>query len=382
MRTPVIILSIVLFALGCGEKPHDVHAGHEAPQGMDTVHAADATAIDHQLRPTNQVVLGTFATVSLEHLTLPITIPATGTFTYDPSGTEVVSARAPGWIEKLYVKYQYQAVTKGQKLMDLYSRELVTEQENFLFLLANDPGNTAMLTAVRRKLVLLGLTEAQVEEVASSRKSLRTITIYSPATGHLHEPGSTAPGDGSMAMAPTAGKELALREGMFLERGQTAFTIYGTHVVWAMLNIHPSDGHDHVRTGQAVRLTIDGTSQDTIMARTGLIEPLYHEGRSLLSVRVPLNNPDGRIKIGSRVSATVDAGTIEGDFVPASAVVSTGYRSTVFVQGEGAFTTREVRTGITTKGMVQIMEGLRPGERLARNGQLLIDSESFIRTSP
>ena len=104
-----------------------------------------------------------------------------------------------------------------------------------------------------------------------------------------------------------------------------------------------------------------------------------HNYRVEVAVRVPLDNADGGLIVGSRVTAVIDAGEVEGDFVPATAVVRTGTGAVVFVEREGVYTARSVRTGERVGALVRIIEGLTPGEAVAENGQLLIDSESFIR---
>ncbi|MFR1445835.1 efflux RND transporter periplasmic adaptor subunit, partial [Acinetobacter baumannii] len=98
-----------------------------------------------------------------------------------------ISARYSGRIERLYVRYRYQKVTKGQKIMDIYSPELVTAQQNIIFLLKNDPANSSLINAAKQRLLLLGLTNQQLSQLIRSGKPSLTVSVYSNYTGHLHE---------------------------------------------------------------------------------------------------------------------------------------------------------------------------------------------------
>src|SRR5260221_3189102 len=61
-----------------------------------------------------------------------------GTIAYDTRLVNTISARVSGRIEKLYVKYRYQHIMKGQRIMDIYSPELLTTEQELLFVIKND----------------------------------------------------------------------------------------------------------------------------------------------------------------------------------------------------------------------------------------------------
>ena len=77
----------------------------------------------------------------------------------------MISARVSGRIEKLYVRYRYQHIHKGDRIMDIYSPELVTAQQELLFLIKNDPANEGLIRAAKQKLLLLGMSEEQLNKV-------------------------------------------------------------------------------------------------------------------------------------------------------------------------------------------------------------------------
>lgn len=79
--------------------------------------------------------MGKFQTITAIDSTLSGEINL-GTVAYDPNSAVNIAARISGRIEKIYVNFKYQRINKGQKLFDLYSPELLTEQENFIYLLS------------------------------------------------------------------------------------------------------------------------------------------------------------------------------------------------------------------------------------------------------
>ena len=397
----LLIISAVL--AGCGHKggketDHSAHEGMEGmempkekgmEEGMEMPMTGDSTTLakglDAALRAPNVFVVTNLDTTRMERRELPMDFNATGVLAYDPRNIQVVSARAAGWIDKLYVKYRYQPVKQGQKLMDLYSRELVTEQENYLFLTRQEPKDPTMLAAAGKRLTLLGLTEGQVAELRGTGVVPRAITVDSPRAGHLHEDDRAAvvAAPGSMPMTGSAGQELTLREGGYVEKGQTIFTIYGTRTVLALLNLHPADGQNRITIGQKVAVRIEGDTSAIMEGTVDLVEPVYRAGASLVSFRVYLPNPGDSLRIGSRVSAIIHAAPRSAWVVPSTAVISTGIRQYVFTKEAGGFRSREVITGVRSGEWIELRSGIDPQQAIARNAQLLIDSEGFLKaTSP
>lgn len=376
----------------CGSKDaaeadHSAHQGGHAGMEMPAMTAPVEldTNLDATLRAPNTFVVADLETVKIEHRELSMDLSSTGLLTYDPRSIRSVSARAAGWIEKLHVKYRYQPVRQGQPLMELYSRELVTEQENFLFLSRQGSADPGMLASAERRLSLLGFTEQQIADLRASGKVQRAVTYYSPAAGHLHEndgAGTKAP-DAAMTSSSSSDQGLSLREGAYVEKGQTLFTIYGTHTVLALLNIHPADGQDRIAVGQRVSVSVDGSNGLLLEGTVDLVEPIYREGTSVVSVRVYLPNSSDSLRIGSRISGIIHTADRSVRAVPASAVVSTGLNTYVFVKENGGFRSRSVITGVRSGEWIELRSGISEQDAIAGNAQLLIDSEGFLKlTSP
>ncbi|MEO8591162.1 MAG: efflux RND transporter periplasmic adaptor subunit [Flavobacteriales bacterium] len=407
----------MLFSLGCGgDKKHEGHdmqsessARKEAmtyacPMHPDIIRDAPGLCpicgmqltmrggggnvdlgpgIEAMLSPTNAIAIGSYKTVTPVIKELPSAFSATGTIGYDTRNIHNVSARVDGWVDKLYVKYRYQPIAKGQRLMDIYSKVLLTAEQNYLFLLDKDPDNTALITAAAEQLALLGFSTDQVDELKRTRTADPKVAVYSPYSGYLIEDDPSVSNGSTGGMDASAPQEEAmrLREGMYVAKGSTVFRIVNTNTVWAVLNLHAGDGQDRLRKGQNILLRIDGLDGDSVQGTVAFLEPVYREGLATLSLRVIVPNPDGRIIVGSRVSAVITGDTVSGSFIPAISVVSTGEQQVAFVKHGPRFHGRKVQIGVRSGEWVQVLAGIAPTDTLAANGQLLIDSESFVRTT-
>jgi membrane fusion protein, copper/silver efflux system len=352
--------------------------------GMDLVekHTEGAgiqdTSLQFLLKPTNQFVISKIKTVALVQKEVRVEIKASGTITYDTRLGNTISSRVAGRIEKLYVKYRFQPVNKGDKLMDIYSEELVTEQHNYIYILKNDPGNEAIITASETKLNLLGFTKEQIQNLRATRKVQQSVTVYSPYSGHLHDQ-KPAQSDDNMNAGQMTQQQLTIQEGMYVQKGQTVFNVYSTDKVWAIINVS-AERQSMLKKGFPVKLYVDGV-KDTLMGKVDFVEPLMRSEQKLITARVYLDNTGFRLKTGAIVQAVIQPEKETGYFLPSSAVVNLGTRNAVFVMRENLFEAIEVQLGLKSDGWVQITSGLKNSDIVSENAQLLVDSEAFVKTT-
>lgn len=333
------------------------------------------------LKPTNEFVVSSVPVTAIEHRGEQIEIEALGNIAYDTRQVGSIAARVSGRIEKLYVRYRYQKISKGQRIMDIYSPELLTAQQNLLFLMKNDAGNTTFIEAAKEKLLLLGMGNEQLKQVLQSGKPSFTIAVYSNYSGHIHE----ATNDGSMNSETSnmrdislITEELSLKEGMYIQKGQSVFSVFNPDKAWAILNIY-ADNQSLVKTGNRVKVVPETAPDKYFMAVIDFIEPFYRKESKTLTARVYFNNSILKIPIGSQVKATVFGNTKEAYWLPKDAVLSLGMDKVVFQKNEGGFKALKISTGIMHEKHIQVLSGLTITDSVAANAQFLMDSESFIK---
>lgn len=335
------------------------------------------TELDILLKPTNKYVISQVKTVTMKRQTLSGTIQVTGKINYDTREISTISSKVTGRIEKLYVKYLYQPVNKGQKLMDIYSKELLTEQENFIYLLKNDPDNNTLIKTAEDRLMLQGLTSDQVKKIKIEKKAIEYISVYSSYSGHLHDLiGNKSSEMSSMNRQPQ--KELLIREGMYVQKGQAVFNVYNTDKLWVLLNVY-SENQGSIAKGQKVNLYVDGKELNGNF-KIDFIEPEINPNQNTVTARVYLSNINGAIKVGSNVKGAINTSEKAGYYIPASSVVDLGSNHVVFLKENNLFRAHKVLVGSVSNDMIEIISGIKETDLIAENAQLLMDSESFIKT--
>jgi Cu(I)/Ag(I) efflux system membrane fusion protein len=310
-------------------------------------------------------------------------IEAIGYTTYNTSSVGTIASRTTGRIERLYVKYRYQLISRGQRIMDIYSPELMTAQENLLFLLKNDPGNHSLISSAKQRLLLLGMSQSQVNNVIATRKASLTVGIYSNYTGHIHEAqaGSamqpaTAPSMNEAITQTT--QELNLKEGMYVQKGQTIFSVYDPNRLWGILSVFQAD-QPYIKAGDNVRITPEANPHNDFRTTIAYIEPVFRQGSKTVTARVNISNSGHRLPVGSQIRATIFTKRHAGWWLPKESVLSLGIHKVVFVKHGAGFAVKKIVTGHTHPEWIQIVEGLSAKDSVALNAQYLMDSESFIK---
>ncbi|MBW8360101.1 MAG: efflux RND transporter periplasmic adaptor subunit [Weeksellaceae bacterium] len=354
--------------------------------GMDLV-LKDAPAkkeegikLDDLLKPTNEFVVSELPVVKLKKENIPTTVDALGTVEYDTRQIGSISSRVAGRIEKLYVRYKYQKVSKGQRILDIYSPELLTAQQNLLFVLKNDRSNKTMIDASRQKLLLLGMPASQIQKVIQRG----TVPVFSNYSGHIQQAGAAGSMGSAQQPAPEMASntavtaELPLKEGMYLQKGQNIFSVYNPNRTWALINIFSED-IALVSKGQSVMITPESNPDNRFKGTIGFIEPFFRQGSKTVTARVYFDNSTAKIPVGSQVKAEIMGHNRMADWLPKSAVVSLGIDKIAFKKVDGGFIAHKVVTGPVVGDKIQIVSGLLPEDGVAENAQYLMDSESFIK---
>jgi Cu(I)/Ag(I) efflux system membrane fusion protein len=366
--------------------------------GMDLVEKlegsnAEKLGLGAIVSPVNRTVLATLKTIQPVEKSLPQTVEALGYITYNPKNAVSISARYGGRIEKLYVKYNFQYVQKGQKLLDIYSPELLTAQENLVFLLNSDMDNREQIQSSKRQLQLLGMNKDQVDNLLKTKKIMRSTSLYAAASGHIHEmqnltdltmPNMQMGTQGNSGMSKEPSKSgLSIREGMYLEKGQTIFSVVSTEKLWAILKIYSEDV-EKVRLHQEVEIYSEMHPEKIYKDHIDFLEPSYDPESKHLSARVYLENCDHHeLKIGSLIKAKITTTAQKSLWVPKQAVLDLGgFEYVVFLKTEEAFTAHKVVIGKKVGDQVEIKKGLDTSDEIAYDAQYLVDSEGFVTLTP
>ena len=331
------------------------------------------------LRPTNSYVLTTIPVTTIQESEEQIEVEALGTVQYDTRAVGSISSRVNGRIEKLYLKYTFQDVSKGQKVMDIYSPELLTAQQNLLFLIKNDPENASFINAAKEKLLLLGVSSQQLQQIIQEQKPSLTVSVYSNYGGHIHDAFSMSTSM-SPSSEPITTRDLMLKEGMYIQKGQTVLSVFNPHKLWAVLNVY-AENQSLIKVGNPVRIVPESAPEKDFRAKIDFIEPFFREGSKTLTARVYFENNEMNMPVGSQVKAIIFGNIQKANWLPKDAVISLGLDKIVFKKFSGIFKAVKIETGLSYNNKIQIIDGLTPYDAVAANAQFLMDSESFIKVN-
>lgn len=406
----LFFLSVVVGTTSCNDKGKTDHTAHDQQQevytcpmhpeiirnapgscpicGMDLVkketgsEAIKDVQLEALLKPVNSFVVSTVEVITLEQRDEDIELDVVGTVAYDTRQAGAISSRVNGRIEKLYVRYKYQPVQKGQRIMEIYSPELMTAQQNLLFLLRNDPNNSSLINAAKDRLRLMGMSAGQVATITRTGTAIYSVPVFSNYSGFVTDINNTtnASSAGNMQQSTTSNQELAIKEGMYVQTGQAVFTVYNQSRAWILLDIYPEQ-QTLVQVGNPVRIAPETAPSENFRATVDYIEPVFRTGKKTVAARVYFNNASRRLPIGSRVTANIFAKPKAAWWLPKEAVLSLGREKVVFKKDETGFRAIKITTGIEVNRQVQILTGLQKQDSVAVNAQYLVDNEAFIKAN-
>lgn len=298
------------------------------------------------------------------------TIRVAGYVEFDETRVASVSPRFPGWAERLHVDFTGQRVARGDPLLDVYSPDLVTAQEELILAasMVEKVGESSvegvavgardLLDSARRRLEHWQISDDQIEEILASGEARRTLTLHAPEAGVVTEKG--------------------VIEGSSFPAGAELYRIADLSRVWVNAEVFEGD-IPFVREGMRAELTVDARPAERLAGRVEYVYPTLSDRTRSMRVRISLPNPGIVLKPGMYATAHLEAQVAEALAVPASAVLQTGERAVAFVDvGGGRLAPRELRLGVRADDHVQVLEGLEAGDRVVTSAHFLLDSESNL----
>ena len=337
-------------------------------------------SIDNLIKPTDNFIVGNYQTTTAIDTTISSEINLPGIVAYDPNSSVNIAARMSGRIERMYVNYKYQKVNKGQKLFDLYSPELLTEQQNFIYMVINDADNISIINASKQKLLLYGMTQNQINTLITSKTANPRISIYSPASGIIDGTETMANvSTPAMQSGSNSTEILNVKEGNYIKKGEVIFKLLNTDKVWGIFNV--IQGYNSlIKANQSIRITSELDKNEFMDAKINFVETQLNATDKTNRIRVYLNNNKLKLPIGLRLQGVVKTNPVNGIWIQKQSMVSIGNKKIVFLKMDNGFKASSIKTGIEIVDFIQIMEGISVKDTIAKNAQYLIDSESFIKT--
>ncbi len=362
-RIIIGLLATALSVSGCRQqRAHDTAmAGMPAMQDTSAGRPAMSGGADSTGVPINRGEAARLGITFARAAERPVqaSVRVVGVLKYAEPRLVYVNARVSGWVEKLYADYVGKRVTAGEPLLALYSPELVSAQDEYL--LARRLRDDTLAASARRRLALWDIPADQIDSLEARGSVTRTLMLRAPRSGEIVEKN--------------------VIEGQAMQSGMNLFLIADRGVLWVDLAIFEQDAAA-VHLGTTATITVDALPGRTFRGHVTFIYPQLDEKTRTLTARVEVENPAAELRPGMYAAGEVARVGRRTLSVPLTAVLPTGTRDLVFVnRGDGRFLPREVRIGARGDSLVEVVQGLKPGDEVVASATYLLDSESNLASA-
>ena len=309
-------------------------------------------------------------TTTVQRKDLNKKIRTVGTVTYNEEKLYTVNSKISGWIEKLYVNYTGQIVKKGEPLLEIYSPELVSAQEEYLLAIKNKElvkessfdeiksGAQSLLASTRKRLENWDIPAKAIDEIERRGTVTKTMALTAPANGVVIHKNAV--------------------EGVHVKQGVNLYQIADLSSVWVEASIYEFET-PWIKVGQPAEMELSYIPGKKFKDKVTYIYPYLNQKARDVKVRLEFSNPNLELKPDMYVNITLQT-DVDHDalVIPGEAVIRSGVRNIVFVTREqGKFEPREITIGTEGEdGYVKVVSGLFEGEQVVTSGQFLLDSES------
>ena len=169
--------------------------------------------------------------------------------------------------------------------------------------------------------------------------------------------------------------------GQVVDTGFAAFDISNLSTVWVNAAVNQQD-LSLIHRGAAADVLITGFPDEVFHGRVAMVGDTLDAETRTVSVRIVVPNPSVKLRPGMFASAHIaEPATRDAVFVPEGALQTINGMSVVFVTSDGVtFQARTVNVGTRSMGKAEIVDGLKPGDRVVIDGAFMVKSEMLKGT--
>ena len=314
-----------------------------------------------------QIQLGNIQTDTIRNGTIGDQIVLTATLNFDQMKASSVSSRVMGRVERLYYKNIGDYVKKGSPLYEIYSEDLNNAKQEYILALDKKKAfNTEsvidfeqLIQSAKNKLLLWGLSETQINELANTRKATPTTIFYSTAGGYI--------------------TQLDIREGDYTMEGGTIVKLADLSALWAEAQVYTSQLAE-VNSNSIATVQLPDFDNKEIMGRIEVVNPEINPDTRINLIRVSIPNTGNQLKPGMPAYVLLKSPQRQSLTLPIDAVIRDGKGATVWIQtGKNTFKSVMVQAGIESGDRIEIKSGLAIGDVIVIRGAYLLQSEFIFK---
>jgi Cu(I)/Ag(I) efflux system membrane fusion protein len=310
---------------------------------------------------------------------------------YDETRVYILNTAATGWVREISPATVGSIVKKGEKLATFYSPQFLSAEQAYFYALnqldrfttvkeeeekevqapeeEEDEGavrspNTDQIALTKANvrqygdaLRNLGMGEEQIEEIGRVRQFTDKIEMTSPTNGVIISRN--------------------IYVGQRFEEATEFYKIADLSHVWILADVFENETQ-YFKPGLKAKVTLPQMKK-TYTAVVSNVQPYFDPQTRTLKVRFEANNPGQVMWPDMFVDIDVPVKMPSAITIPSEAIIFSGAKKTVFIDlGDGFFEPRQIETGWRMGDKVEVIKGLKPGERIVVSGNFLVDSESKL----
>ncbi|MGK2862201.1 MAG: efflux RND transporter periplasmic adaptor subunit [Chitinophagaceae bacterium] len=324
------------------------------------------TVIDEIELSDQQVQLGNIQVDTIRSSEIGDQVVLNGTLNFDQLKENAVSSRVMGRIDKLYFKNIGEYVNKGSRIFEIYSEDLNNAKQEYLLALEkkNTLDNsiidfTQLLESAKNKLLLWGMREAQIQELAKNKKASTLTTFYSGENGYL--------------------TSIDIMEGAYVMEGSTVIRLADLSSLWVEAQAYSSQLSFIEKNAKAIVRFPDMPGKE-VAGKVDFINPEINADTRLNLIRITIPNPGNKLKPGMQAYVTLKSDKRNSLSLPANAIIRDNKGASVWINTSGnKFQYRMVEIGLENNDRVEIRSGLNTGDVVVVSGAYLVNSEYIFK---
>ena len=306
-----------------------------------------------------QIKLANISYDTLREHILAKEITLTGRVTVDQNLADAISARVNGRIEKLLVKNVGDYINQGQLLYEIYSEDLNNAQQEYIISLQSNSHLIGLGTASKNKLLLYGMSEAQINKIKISKEVMQTVPVFATTGGYV--------------------SEISIVEGNYVSIGNTLFRLASLNSLWVEAQLY-LPYLQYIEQGTEANFSIEAASEKLFTGKVIFIDPQVQSPERYVLARFKITNPSQQIKPGMLANISLQTEKKTALALPIDAIIQDSKGANVCVRNSnGIFENKMVNLGMQNSQMVEIVSGIKEGEVIVITGAYLLNSEYVFK---
>lgn len=291
----------------------------------------------------------------------------TAVLNFDLNKTSAISSKVMGRVEQLYFMNAGDSVKRGDKLYDIYSEDLNNAKQEYLLALERQKAFSgqevidfnSLLRSAKNKLMLWGMSDAQITRLEQEGKTEPITTFYSPASGYI--------------------TVLDVRAGDYVMEGGTILQLADLSTLWAEAQIYTSQLAQLEKNGSAL-VHVPAWGNERIPGKISFVNPEIVPESRLNLIRVSIPNKNNRLKPGMAAYVYLQGPNRLTYTLPADAVIRDSRGATVWIKtAKNTFKVKMIEIGEEMENRIEIKQGLSPGDLVVVTGAYLLNSEYVFK---